>query len=311
MARPGRVLSNRMMSAVQPPGRDEDVPAFSAALGIPALADVHVHFMPERLLRRVWEYFDAAGPLVGASWPIRYRWPQEQRVAHLRAMGVGLFGALSYAHRPGVAAGLNSWCLDFARETPGCLPSATFFPEPGVLGYVTDALSGGARVFKVHPQVGGFSPADPLLAPVWSLLADAGVPVVIHAGHAPVATAFTGPQPFAAVMARHPRLAAIVAHLGAPDYEPFLRLAETFERVFLDTTMVFTPFFDRIAAFPPAALPRLHALGIAGKVLLGSDFPNIPHPYADQLAGLVRLELGNAWLRAVCWDNAARLFETG
>jgi predicted TIM-barrel fold metal-dependent hydrolase len=102
-----------------------------------------------------------------------------------------------------------------------------------------------------------------------------------------------------------------VAHLGAPDYEPFLRIAETYERVSLDTTMVFTPFFDRIAAFPSPALPRLRALGLAGKVLLGSDFPNIPHPYADQLAGLVRLDLGADWLRAVCWDNAARLFGAG
>ena len=48
--------------------------------------------------------------------------------------------------------------------------------------------------------------------------------------------------------------------------------------------------------FPARALPRLQALGLAGKVLLGSDFPNIPYPYAEP------------WLRAVCWDNAARLF---
>jgi predicted TIM-barrel fold metal-dependent hydrolase len=118
----------------------------------------------------------------------------------------------------------------------------------------------------------------------------------------------TGPGPFAALMSEHPRLAAVVAHLGAPDYEPFLHLAETYERVALDTTMAFTPFFERIAPFPASALPRLADLGAAGKVLLGSDFPNIPHLYADQLAGLVRLGLGDAWLRAVCWENAARMF---
>jgi uncharacterized protein len=304
------VLSNRVVTFPDPPECDDDVPAFSRALGLPGLADVHVHFMPERLLRRVWEYFDAAGPLVGTSWPIRYRWPEADRVAHLRALGVRVFGALCYAHRPGVAEGLNTWSLDFARSTEGCLASATFYPEPGVLGYVTAAIEGGAQVFKVHPQVGGFSAADPLLEPVWGLLAEAGVPVVIHAGHAPAATAHTGPGPFAEVMASHPRLPAIVAHLGAPDYEQFLAIAETYERVVLDTTMIFTPFFDRITAFPPAALPRLRALGLAGKVLLGSDFPNIPHPYADQLAGLARLDLGGDWLRAICWDNPTRLFRT-
>jgi predicted TIM-barrel fold metal-dependent hydrolase len=72
--------------------------------------------------------------------------------------------------------------------------------------------------------------------------------------------------------------------------------------------MAFTPFFERLTPFPDRALPRLQALGLAGKVLLGSDFPNIPYAYAEQIVGLVRLDLGEPWLRAVCWDNAARLF---
>jgi uncharacterized protein len=218
---------NLLVSAVRPPGEDTDVPAFCRALGVPGLADVHVHFLPPRLLRRVWEYFDAAGPLVGTAWPIRYRWPDEQRVAHLRALGVLAYSALAYAHRPGMAADLNAWTLEFARATPGCLPSATFYPEPGVVDYVQAALDAGARVFKVHLQVGGFPADEPRLRPVWGLLAEAGVPVVVHAGHAPVATAHTGPAPFAALLAHYPTLTAIVAHLGAPDYEPFLELAET------------------------------------------------------------------------------------
>lgn len=290
------------------PHNDAEVPAFWQALGLPGLADVHVHFLPPRLLRRVWAYFDAAGPLVGTEWPIRYRWPDADRVARLRDLGVRAFSALAYAHKPGMAADLNAWTLDFARATPGCLPSATFFPEPGVTGYVEAAVEAGARIFKVHLQVGAFSPTAPELDPVWGLLADAAVPVVVHAGHAPVGTAHTGPDPFADLLARHPRLTATVAHMGAPDYEPFLDLAEKYERVALDTTMAFTPFFDQFVPFPAGALPRLRDLGLAGKVLLGSDFPNIPYAYAEQVAGLVRLDLGDDWLRAVCWGNAASMF---
>jgi uncharacterized protein len=287
---------------------DGDVPAFWESLGLPGLADVHVHFLPPRMLRRVWAHFEAAGPLVGVEWPIRYRWSDEDRVAHLDKLGVRAFSALAYAHRPDMAADLNDWTLAFARATPGCLPSATFYPEPGVTGYVTAALDAGARVFKVHLQVGGFDPMDPSLTPVWGTLADAGVPVVVHAGHLPVAAEYTGPEPFAAVLARHPRLTAIVAHMGAPDYAAFLDLASAYDRVSLDTTMAFTPFFDQFLPFPPPELPRLRDLGLAGKVLLGSDFPNIPYPYADQLTGLARLDLGDDWLRAVCWHNFQLLF---
>ena len=96
--------------------------------------------------------------------------------------------------------------------------------------------------------------------------------------------------------------------MGAPDYDDFLRLAADHERVALDTTMIFTDFFDKLAPFPAAALPLVRDLGLAGKVLLGSDFPNIPYPYARQIGGLVRLGLGDAWLRAVCWENPVALF---
>jgi hypothetical protein len=68
-------------------------------------------------------------------------------------MGVQMFSALAYAHRPGMAADLNEWTLAFGRDTPGCLPSATFYPEPGVARYVREALDAGARIFKVHLQV--------------------------------------------------------------------------------------------------------------------------------------------------------------
>lgn len=291
-----------------PPTDDDGVPAFWRALGLPGLADIHVHFLPPRMLRRVWAYFDEAGPLVGVTWPIRYRWTDGERTAHLAAMGVRMFSALAYAHRPGMAEDLNEWTLAFAKATPGCLPSATFYPEPGVLGYVQRAVDDGAAIFKIHLQVGGFPPGEPQLDAVWGLLADAGVPVVIHAGHAPVAAAHTGPESFAPLLARHSRLAAIIAHMGAPDYGDFVRLAETHEHVALDTTMAFTGFFDELAPFPRDLLPRVRDLGLAGKILLGTDFPNIPYPYAEQIAALSRLDLGDDWLRAVCWGNPVRMF---
>jgi len=43
-------------------------------------------------------------------------------------------------------------------------------------------------------------------------------------------------------------------------------------------------------------------------VLLGTDYPNIPYAYADALEALELAGLSAAWLRAVCQDNAARLF---
>jgi len=130
--------------------------------------------------------------------------------------------------------------------------------------------------------------------------------VVVHCGSGPQPGPFTGPEPFAAVLAEHPRLTAVVAHAGAPEYGAFLDLVETYDRVHLDTTMVFTDFAEDWAPFPADELPRLADL--RERVLLGTDFPNIPYPYTEQLHALAGLGLGVDWLRAVLHGNAARLF---
>jgi predicted TIM-barrel fold metal-dependent hydrolase len=290
---------------VRGPSTDAEVPAWWRRLGLPGLADVHVHFLPPPVMTRVWEHFDAAGPLLGRPWPINYRGGDDERAATLRELGVRWHGALPYAHRPGIAAYLNEWAADFAGRTPGCLRCATLYPEPGVVDEVSRRLGDGVQLFKVHVQVGDFDVRDPLLDPVWGLLAEAGTPVVVHAGSGPVPNRHTGPEPMAELLARHPRLCAIIAHLGAPEYEEFVGLAEQSEHVHLDTTMAFTDFFEADAPVPRSLLPRL--LDLADRILLGSDFPNIPYAYAHQLDALDRLELGDDWLRAVCWHNPVRL----
>ncbi|MFC7012954.1 amidohydrolase family protein [Streptomyces viridiviolaceus] len=284
-----------------------EVRRFWQGLGLPGLVDVHTHFMPERVLRKVWDYFDALGPLTGGvEWPITYRAEEDERTVLLREFGVRAFTAMLYPHKPGMAQWLNGWAVDFARRTPDCLHTSTLFPEPGAEAYVRRAVEEGARVFKAHVQVGAYDPADELLDGVWGLLAEAQVPVVIHCGSGPAPGKHTGPGPIARVLARHPRLRLVVAHMGMPEYEDFLDLAERYDEVRLDTTMAFTDFSERLAPFPRRALPRLAGLG--DRILLGSDFPNIPYPYVHQLRALERLELGDGWLRGVCHDNAARLF---
>ncbi|GGK65815.1 amidohydrolase family protein [Streptomyces flaveus] len=291
---------------VRPPQEGAEVRQFWEGLGLPGLVDVHTHFMPERVLRKVWEYFDAVGPLTGLDWPITYRGEEGERAALLRQFGVRAFTAMLYPHKPGMAEWLNGWAVDFARRTPDCLHTATLFPEPGVASYVRRAVDEGARVFKAHVQVGAYDPADELLDAAWGVLAEAGIPVVIHCGSGPAPGKHTGPEPIRRVLARHPRLRLVVAHMGMPEYEDFLDIAERYGEVRLDTTMAFTDFSERFAPFPRRALPRLDDLG--ERILLGSDFPNIPYAYVHQLHALERLGLGDDWLRAVCYGNGARLF---
>ncbi len=293
-----------------PPEADAEVPRFVEALGLPGLVDVHTHFLPDRVMDKVWAYFDAAETHYGLPWRVHYRTSVAERLVTLDKLGVRTFAPLVYPHKPGMGRWLTEWVTDFAARTPGAVPTATLFPEPDVADYLGAAVAAGARLVKVHVQVGGFDPRDPLLRPAWGLLAETGVPAVVHCGNGPRPGAHTGLDVFGEVLAAHPRLSVVLAHAGLPDFVGALDLVDRYERVHLDTTMVGVPFSLSYAPLPDDWPARLVA--VADRVVLGTDFPNIPYAYAEQLraiAGWAAADerLGAPFLRSVLHDAPARL----
>jgi uncharacterized protein len=283
---------------------DDDVPAFLAALGIPGIVDAHVHFLPDNLQEAVWRWFDRLNP----RWPVTYRSPPAERVEALARVGVRHHTALAYAHRPGMLRYLNDHTLGLAAEVPAVIPTFTIFPEPGVGAETARCLAAGGRCVKVHLQVGGFDAVDPLLDDAWRRLADAGTPIVMHAGAVADGSGnehWCGPGPVRRLLAKFPDLTLVIAHMGTPDEDAFVDMAERHPGLWLDTAMIFTdpPYLG------PTPLHLVDRLGSMGdRVVFGSDFPTIPHPFAAQVSGLAALGLGDDWLRDVLWHNGTRLF---
>ncbi|WP_235532470.1 MULTISPECIES: amidohydrolase family protein [unclassified Nocardioides] len=300
----------RPQAATQPPIDDDDIPRFLAKLGLPGLVDLHVHFLPDQVMRKVWSYFDDAEANYGLRWPIRYRWEQAERADFLRRIGVRAFAPLVYPHKPGMARWLNEWVREFAAGTPEAVVTATVFPEHDVLDYLSEAVAAGARAVKVHVQVGAFDPREPVLQPVWEMLAASGLPVVTHCGHGPLRGAHTGLDVFGEVLHDHPDLTVVLAHAGMPDYDQALKLATAYERVHLDTTMVGTAFTESHAPLPTDWSARL--VDVADRIVLGSDFPQLPYAYCEQLSAIAGWaaaddRLGDPFLRSVLHDAPARL----
>jgi hypothetical protein len=297
-----------------PPTSDADVAPWTDALGLDGLTDLHVHFLPDRVLQKVWSYFDNACEHYGRAWPVHYKEPEDVRLGRLRDLGVTTFAPLVYPHKPDMAAWLTSWALDWAAQVPEAVPTATLYPEPSVTSYLGDALEAGARVVKAHVQVGGYDPRDPLLSGAWGLLADAGVPVIAHCGNGPIPGSFTGLDVFGQVLEAHPRLTVVLAHAGLPDYAGALALVERFERVYLDTTMVGTAYTENFAPLPPDWPARL--AGVGDRVVLGTDFPNIPYADWEQIAAICGWaaaddRLGADFLRRVCQTTPDSLVGVG
>ncbi|WP_020667879.1 amidohydrolase family protein [Amycolatopsis nigrescens] len=291
------------------PASDEDIPGWVRSLGLAGLVDLHVHFLPERVLAKVWAYFDDADRHYGTPWPVHYRLPEDERIAVLRKLGVLRFAPLVYPHKPGMAEWLNGWVAEFAGQVPEAVPTATFYPEPSAASYVDSALRGGVRCVKAHVQIGGYDPRDELLTPAWGALADAGVPVVVHCGHGPLRGSFTGLDVIEEVLRRHPRLTLVLAHAGMPEFHEAVALACRYPRVYLDTTMVGVRFTDQFSPLPADWTDLLAR--IPDRIVLGTDFPNIPYSYAEQLEAIAGWSaddrLGSPFLRAVLHDTPAAL----
>jgi len=284
---------------------DDEVPGFLAALGIPGIVDAHVHFLPDNVQDAVWQWFDRLTP----PWPVTYRSPTAERLAVLAQAGVRHHTALAYAHRPGMLRYLNEHTLGLAADVPAVIPTFTIFPEPGVGAETARCLAAGGRCVKVHLQVGGFDAVDPQLDDAWRQLADAGTPIVLHAGAVADGSGnerWCGPEPVRRLLARFPGLRLVIAHMGAPDEDAFVEMAERHPGLWLDTAMIFTdpPY---LGPTPLHLVDRLRALG--DRIVFGSDFPTIPHPFAAQVSGLAALGLGDDWLRDVLWHNGRRLFD--
>ena len=77
-----------------------------------------MHFLPDRVMDKVWAYFDAAETHYGTAWPVHYRTSVAERLATLDKLGVRTFAPLVYPHKPGMARWLTEWVTEFAGAHP-------------------------------------------------------------------------------------------------------------------------------------------------------------------------------------------------
>lgn len=286
------------------PGLLDDPEAAHVPAALAGVVDAHVHLFPDRLFDAVWGWFDQH------AWPIRYRLHSERLIEFLATRGVSRMVGLHYAHKPGMADGLNRYVLDLARRFPQVVPTATVFPgEPGARDLLRRAFGEGARGVKVHCHVQKIAPDDPRLDEVFEEATAAGVPVVMHAGREPSSPgygvdtrALCSAAAVERVLARHSALKLVVPHLGADEFEEYEAMLDRHAGLYLDTTMA-------IVDYLPGYRPDLGILARRPERLLyGSDFPGLPYAWSRELAVLERAGLTPEHLRQIASTNALSLF---
>jgi len=238
------------------------------------IVDAHVHLLPERLAAKIRRFFE-----IRQAPPLIYPYEPAAARAALQAASVELCWSLPYAHRAGVAAGLNRWMAETWGPDPFVVPGATVHPEDDVAAVVGEAARDlGLKIFKIHCSVGAFPADDRRLDALWIHASETGSPVVVHGGHAPDGTATDDEiGAIARTAARFPEAPIIVAHFGAPALGHAEALIRRSRRVYADLTpMVATPVHPDRSAIA----------GIEGRILFGSDTPTVGVSIQDSIAAV-------------------------
>jgi uncharacterized protein len=282
----------------------EDAEGAAAPQGLPRVVDAHVHVFPREIFSAVWQWFDRN------AWRIRYRMRTAAALEYLLTRGLSHVVALQYAHKPGIAKRLNRYMRDRCRDHPDRVSGlATIFPgEKDAVRILREAFDAGLAGVKLHAHVQCFDMNSAAMNPIYELCQALGKPMVMHVGREPKSEQYRcdphricGADKLERVLIDFPRLKVCVPHLGFDEFDAYRKLIETYDTLWLDTTMVLTGYFPT----PEKIDLKTYRLE---RVMYGSDFPNIPYAWDRELKWLARSGLCADDLEWVLNRSAARFF---
>lgn len=275
----------------------------TSAFPVDGVVDAHAHLMPDRLLVAIREALNDA-----LGWEFDHPTDRNTIEAVLYEHGVERYIALPYAHKPGIAADLNDWLLAEARNSEMCIPFATVHPADDVQAVVEAAFEDGARGLKFQCPVQNVAPDDSRLDPAYELCVEYDRPVLHHAGTAPMFedSPHVGIERFQRFRERFPAVRACCAHMGTFEHDAFIETARADENVYLDTSFAMGTVADRYLEFDPLSIDDAVFEDLAGRIMYGSDYPNVPHSYEREYEGLVRRPLSESTFEALFRGAAER-----
>lgn len=246
-----------------------------------SVVDAHVHVMETGLFESIADWFDR-----NTEWtvPALDTATVVERISR-RTDGVVCF---PYAHRPGIADGMNEAVAHWQRKLDVAVGLGTVHTgddDPDVI--VKRAFDRGLCGIKLHCPVQGFPPDDAKLDPVYERLVERDAPLVIHASSHPFYRGSTdlGPERVRNVLERFPGLRICIPHLGLFETSGFLDLADEYA-IHFDTAVTLGPTENGVIDLREDELPLNRLREYDDRIMFGSDYPIRPLPYEEALRGV-------------------------
>jgi len=266
------------------------------------VVDSHVHLLPGRLGDKVRAFFDAG---VSSSFTLAYPNNHPVVIETLAREGVDAIWTLPYAHKAGVADGLNiasaETVAQFAHSPVRVVGGLTVHPDDenpvDIVRRAVDVL--GLRVLKLHCSVGNFAVDDVRLKPVFAFASERHLPAVVHLGHNVNGRTDAEELPAIGDVAdQYPGMPLILAHCGHHAAPEAIELMDSHPSLYADLTPVVTEH---------PTIATEHIERHPDRILFGSDCPNTAISVSDCIAWLTHMNLSTDVLEKVLGANALRL----
>jgi predicted TIM-barrel fold metal-dependent hydrolase len=266
------------------------------------IIDFHVHLFPDKLFDAIWASF-----LKSYNWDIIHKYYYADCIRRLRDGGVDTIVYSNYAHRTGIAEGLNRWNVKILSEHHNLYCFAAYHPDDKSALEMAQRLLENPQVlgFKLQLLVQNFYPHDERLFPLYEMVIRKNKRILFHTGTGPVGNKYVGIEHFSRVMEKFPELPATVAHLGAHEYRGFLDMLDRYPAMYLDTAFSFLPEPYSGYNLGPEYLEKHKS-----RILYGSDFPNLITPREAEINNLLKLNLSPDFYNKVFHDNGNTLIRS-
>jgi len=265
------------------------------------IVDFHTHLFPDKLIDAIWGKF-----LNDYNWDVIYRLYHRECIDFLKRHHVSHIVYSNYAHKKGVAEGLNRWNRSVLDEFPHLYCFAAIHPDDENCMEIAKNIISHPKVlgFKLQHLVQHFYPYDERLFPIYDLVMEKDKRILFHVGTGPVASPYVGIQHFEKLLKTYPDIPANVAHMGAFECREFMDLLDDHSDLYFDTSFAFFNGMDMGFNLDPSYLEKNK-----DRIVYGSDFPNLIFPREEEIDTLVSLGLSDEFYQKVFFNNGMELIK--
>ena len=224
--------------------------------------DAHVHIYPDKIAAKaakgIGKFYDIT---------IHHDGSITQLIAEEDRAGVSRMVAHSVATTPTQVAHINEFIMSAHADYPGrIIPFAALHPDtPDMENVLNGIVAAGFKGIKLHPDFQEFQLDEPRALRMFSLIADAKLPALIHTGD--YRYDYSNPPRMAHLLDEIPNLVAIGAHLGGWSvYDEARKLLAGRRNLYVDTSSAL------YALKPDHAAELIRAFGVK-RVMFGTDYP--------------------------------------